>query len=289
MATANAVLYTGAKPLFVDSDPETFNVSPNEIQEIVTRKTKAILVVHLAGNPCNMKELSEVAADHKITLIEDCAHAHGAMYKGANCGTLGVAGCFSFYPSKIVTTAEGGIVTTNNEALAGKISIIRNHGRATFGPSEIIEMGFNYRLSEVHAAIGLTQIKHISEFIERRNKLAEKYSEELTKIGWLQPQRVEDGNLCSYYAYIVKLTGKAPISRDTLMRKLKDEGIETSVLYHPIHLQPFYVKLFSYRRGELPIAEELGEKSLALPLFNGMKIEDVTKVTELIEEISDSA
>jgi len=286
VATANAALYVGAKPIFADSDPSTFNISPNEIEEKISRKTKAMIVVHLAGNPCDLEETLKIAEDHNIPLIEDCAHAHGAKYRGVNCGTFGVVGGFSFYPTKIVTAAEGGIVATDDEALAEKIRILRNQGRDAFGPSEIVEMGFNYRLSEVHAAIGLAQIKHIHDFITQRNKLAKIYNQGLTGIKWLKPQHIKNGNLCSYYAYIVKLTDGAPVSRDTLMRKLDDKGIETSVLYHPVHLQPFYVKVFGHRKGELPIAEEMGEKNLALPLYNGMKAEDVMRVVDAIKEMS---
>lgn len=285
VATANAAIYVRAKPVFADSDPLTFNIAPHEIQERISRKTKAIIVVHVGGNPCDMKEIQEIATDHNIPLIEDCAHAHGARYKGVNCGTFGIAGCFSFYPTKIVTAAEGGIVTTDDEALANRIRILRNHGRATSGPSEVVELGFNYRLSEVHAAIGITQLKHVTHFLEARNKLAEVYNERLASTKWLEPQRIRNGNLCSHYVYIVKLTDEAPLGRDALMKRLRDQGIETSVLYHPVHLQPFYVKLFGYRKGELPVAEELGEKSLALPLYNGMKVDDVAGVVEAIRDV----
>ena len=287
VATANVALYLGAKPVFADSNLETFNVSPYEIQRKISGKTKAAIIVHLAGNPCDMKEILEIAEDRDIPVVEDCAHAHGAKYDGVNCGTFGVAGGFSFYPTKIMTTAEGGVVTTDDEALAEKIRVIRNHGRAAFGPSKIVEKGFNYRLSEVHAAIGLTQIEHVHEFVAHRNKLAEIYNQEVTKIKWLKPQQVKNGNLSSYYTYIAKLTDEAPISRDTLRRKLEARGIETSVLYYPVHLQPLYVRLFGYHKGELPVVEELGEKSLALPLYNGMKTKQAAQVVETLKAVSE--
>jgi len=284
VATANSVLYVGAKPVFADSDLETFNISPEDIQRKISKKTKAILLVHLAGNPCDMEEIWRLAEDNKLLLIEDSAHAHGAKYKGKNCGMLGEAAAFSFYPTKIITTAEGGMVTTDSEALAEKVKIIRNHGRAAYGPSQIIELGFNYRLSEIHAAIGLNQIRHIHDFIEQRNMLASVYSQRLTRIPWLKPQRIDDGNECSYYAYIVRLTGQAPMSRDALADHLKKNGIATSILYHPVHLQPFYVRQLGCREGDLPVAEELGKNSLALPLYNGMRIEDAIRVVETIED-----
>ena len=175
-------------------------------------------------------------------------------------------------------------MTTDDEAFANRIRILRNHGRARSGPSEIVDLGFNYRLSEVHAAVGITQLKHLGHFLKARNRLAEMYNERLASVKWLEPQRVRNGNLCSYYVYIVKLTDEAPLSRDALMKRLSDRGIGTSVLYHPVHLQPFYVKLFGYRKGELPVAEELGQRSLALPLYNGMKADAVTRVVESIRD-----
>ena len=287
VATANAVLYVGAKPVFADSDSKSFNVSPVDIEEKISDRTKAIIVVHLAGNPCDMKEISRIVEDHKLMLVEDCAHAHGAKYRNTNCGVLGEVGCFSFYPTKVMTCAEGGMVTTNNEALAEKVRIIRNHGRAGYGPNENTEIGFNFRLSDVHAAVGLSQLRHARDFVFERNRVAERYDQEIRKIDWIRPQDVEDGNLCSYYAYIVKLEEDSPVNRDEAMEILRNKGIGTSVLYHPIHLQPLYTRLFGYRKGILPVAEELGERSLALPLFNGMKDEQVDRIIDIVRELVD--
>ncbi len=289
VATANAVLYVGGKPVFADSEPDTFNISPEDVQNKISKKTKAIIIVHLGGNPCEMRELRELAEDYNVALIEDCAHAHGAKYRDVNCGTFGVAGAFSFYPTKVITTAEGGMVTTNCENMAEKVKIIRNHGRAGFGPYEITEMGYNYRMSEVHAVIGLNQLKHINEFVKHRNRIARIYKEELSKIGWIKPQLVKDGNLCSYYAYIVKLTEDAPLSRDMLVQELNKRGVMTSVLYHPIHLQPFYIKISKNRPCHLPIAEELGRKSFALPIYNGMSVEEATYVIDTLKNIAETA
>jgi perosamine synthetase len=289
VATANAAVYVGARPVFADSDSNTFNISPEEIRRKISPKTKAIITVHLAGNPCNMNEIIEIAKDHNVPLIEDCAHAHGAMYRGSRCGTFGVAGVFSFYPTKIVTAAEGGMITTNDAALAQKARVVRNHGRAAFGPAEIVDLGYNYRLSEIHAAVGLAQFKHINAFISLRNKLAKIYNRELVKIKWIKPQLVENGNLCSYYTYAVKLTEEAPLNRDALMQFLKNKGIEASVMYHPVHLQPYYMRLYGHKKGELPVAEELGNSGLALPLHNRMKAEDVRIVVTALREASEES
>lgn len=286
VATANVVLYVGAKPVFADSDPKTFNISVEDVQNKITDKTKAIIVVHLGGNPCDMKEFCELAEDYNIALIEDAAHAHGSKYMGANCGSFGVAGAFSFYPTKIVTTAEGGMVTTNQKNLWEKVKIIRNHGRGGFGPQEIVALGYNYRLSEIHAVIGLVQLKHVDKFVKQRNEIARIYTEGLKKLDWIEPQLVRDGNICSYYTYIVKLNENAQFARDELLRKLNSHGVMTSVLYHPVHLQPFYVKMLGKLSCSLPVAEDLGMRSFALPMFNGMSVDDVNYVISTLEKVS---
>jgi perosamine synthetase len=288
VATANVALYVGAKPILADSDPETFNISPEDIQNKITKKTKAIIVVHLAGNPCDMKEINEIAQDHKVTVIEDAAHAHGSKYGKSYCGTLGLAACFSFYPTKVMTCGEGGMVTTNDSKLADKVKMIRNHGRAAYGPAEIVELGFNFRMTDIHAVIGLSQLSHLSEYVKRRNNLATLYAEQLAKIGWLKPQKVRDGNLCSYYVYNVKLEDGAPLTRDELAARLNQKGVGTSILYHPIHSQPYYSKL--YKGGNaLPVAQELGERTIALPMHNNLSAEDVKYVAATISQVAEGS
>jgi perosamine synthetase len=286
VATANVALYVGAKPILADSDPETFNISAEDIQKKITKKTKAIIVVHLAGNPCDMKEIDEIAEDHKVTVIEDAAHAHGSKYEDRYCGTLGLAAAFSFYPTKVMTCGEGGMVTTNDSKLADKIKMIRNHGRAAYGPAEIVELGFNFRMTDIHAVIGLVQLKHLNEYVSHRNSLAKVYAEQLSKVGWLTPQKVRQGNLCSYYVYNVKLEDGAPLTRDDLATRLNQKGVGTSILYHPVHSQPFYSKL--YKKGNaFPIAQELGEKTIALPMFNNLSADDVKYVVETITQVAE--
>jgi len=287
VATANACLYVGAKPVFADSDPETFNMAPEEIENKITEKTKAIIVVHLGGNPCDMNEICKIAERNDLFLIEDAAHAHGAKYQGRNCGTFGIAAAFSFYPTKIMTTGEGGIVTTNNRELAEKIRSIRNHGRESYGPSGIVDLGFNFRMSDINAVIGLSQLKHISEYIENRNVIAKFYNHELSDLDWLTPQKVRPGNLSSYYAYIVKVKDDAPLTRDDLMSKLYEKGIGTSILYNPVHLQPFYRKLYGFDNGVLPVSEDLGKRIIALPIYNNMSIEDAKYVMDAIKNLNE--
>jgi len=285
VATANAVLYVGAKPVFADSDPRTFNISPESVQGRVGPRTKGIIAVHLGGTPCDMKAIMEIAEDHKLFVVEDAAHALGSFYNGRPCGTIGIAGAFSFYPTKIITTAEGGAVTTYDEVIAKKVRMIRNHGRAYFGPGPIETLGFNFRLSELHAALGLVQLKHIEKFIARRNEIARLYNRELKKIGWIRPQEVPLGCRSSYYAYIVCLSDDAPITRDELISRLRERGIETSVMYHAVHLQPFYRRIFGFKKGYLPVAEFISENNVALPMFYGLSDEDVRRVIEAIEVV----
>ncbi len=269
VATANSVLYTGAKPVFVDSDVETFNISPTDCEEKITPRTRAIIVVHLAGNPCDMKRFSEMAEDHRIDLIEDCAHAHGSKFQGTNCGSFGIAGAFSFYATKVVTACEGGVVTTDDSKLAERVKRIRNQGRGGYGPQEIIELGHNYRMSDVHAVIGLSQLRHLSGFVHERQEIAERYEKLLSDTKWVTPQKINPGDTCAYYAYIVRLAKAAPLQRDEVVKKLDEQGIETSVLYHPAHNQPLYRTILPANHS-CPTAVELGRSTLALPMFNGM-------------------
>jgi perosamine synthetase len=285
VATANAVLYTGAQPVFADSDPETFNIDPGDIERKISKKTKAVIVVHLCGNPCDMNAILKIAEENDLIVIEDCAHSLGAKYKGRNCGTFGIAAAFSFYPTKIITTGEGGMVVTNDHELADKIKVIRNHGRASYGPAKITDLGFNYRMTEINAVIGISQLAYIYEYIDNRNRIAKQYNEKIAKIEWLTPQKVREENLSSYYAYNVKVEESAPVTRDELIIKLKEKGIETSILYVPIHLQPYYTGRFGFKRGSYPIAELLGKTTIALPIYNCMSMDDAIYVMDTLEQI----
>jgi perosamine synthetase len=277
VATPNSVVYTGAKPVFADSDPETFNISARDVSRKISPKTKAIIAVHLAGNPCDMAELSDLASEHGIILLEDCAHAHGAKFRGENCGTFGLASAFSFYATKIMTSCEGGIVTTNDQKIAESVKRIRNQGRGGYGPLEITELGHNYRMSDVHAVIARNQLGHLPSFVKERQLIARKYDELLENTEWIQPQLVSNQDVCSYYVYLLKLSKGAPLSRDELVKSLGNDGIGTSVLYHPAHRQPLYKQMLD-EDPACPVATELGETTFALPMFNGMTDEQFSYI-----------
>ena len=287
VATANAVLYVGAKPVFADSDPETFNLSSDDIEQKVNDKTKAIIAVHLGGNPCDMRELTEIARDHQITLLEDCAHAHGANVQGKKCGTFGTAGAFSFYSTKIMTSAEGGIVTTDDDQLAERIRRIRSHGRGGYGPVETTELGYNFRMSDLHAVLALNQMKHLPLFIRQRQTVADSYNKFFARINWVKPQLVRAGSVCTYYAYLLRLTEDAPIQRDELARRLREKGVGTSVLYFPVHTQPFYKRILD-KDPNCPTSEELGRRTIALPMYNGMSESELQFVKRAWEGVVES-
>jgi len=285
VATANAVLFVGAKPVIADVDLETYNISPESIQEKITSKTRGIVVVHVGGNPADMKEILEIAEDYNLFVVEDAAHALGSLYQGKCCGTLGLVGAYSFYPTKVITTGEGGMVVTDDDELAYRIRVIRNSGRETLGAAEVIELGHNFRMTELSALLGLVQLRRLDEFIERRNKLAKIYNKELKKFDWIQTQFIRQGNRSTYYAYIITLSDDAPITRDELIKQLRNHNIGTSVIYKPVHLQPFYRKLFDFSPGMLPNAEYIGANNIALPMYNGMRESDVFQVINTIKEI----
>ncbi len=286
VATANVALYVGAKPVFADSDPCTFNISPEDVERKISKKTKAIIAVHLAGNPCDMKRLREIADDHRIALLEDCAHAHGSKTNGENCGSLGEAGGFSLYATKIVTAGEGGLVTTNDESIAGRVRRIRSHGRGGVGPVETTGIGFNYRLSDIHAVIGLSQLVHLAEFVEQRQQIARVYDRLLSHTKWAQPQVIKIGDTCPYYVYLLKLSLDAPIQRDDLAARLAAKGVGTSILYYPVHMQPYYRSLLK-TDAKCPVAEELGRTTIALPMYNGISQEELEFVLNAWREISE--
>ena len=284
-ATVNAVLYVRGTPRFVDSDPGTFNISVTDLQEKISRKTKAVMVVHLGGNPCDMKEIIEIASDYGALVVEDAAHALGSTYKGRSCGSLGIAGAFSFYPTKIVTTGEGGVIITDEAKIARRAMILRNHGRDGVGSQPIIDLGYNYRMPELSAAIGIIQLKRFNEFLYTRKQIAKIYDSELSKISWIVPQKIRAGNKSSYYAYIVRLLDDAPMSRDRLREVFRENRIGTSILYKAVHLQPFYRELFGTHEKMLPVAEQLERMSLALPIYGCMSREETMKVIKVIRKV----
>lgn len=293
VATANAVLYCGAKPVFADiTSLDNFNISPDDIQEKITNKTKAIIVVHYGGYPCDMRAIMEIAEDYKLKVIEDSAHAIGAEYEGKKCGTFGDVGCFSFFANKNLVTGEGGMIVTNDDKLAEKIRIIRSHGMTALtwdrfkGHSytyDVVDLGYNYRLTEIASALGLIQLKKLDKNNEKRKKIVEEYIKKLKKFSEIYIPFKNFKGKSSYHILPILLTEN--IDRFEFMKRLREKGIQTSVHYPPIHLFTYYRRLFGFREGILPKTEYVGKHEVTLPLHPLMKGEDIEYVVGCIGEI----
>jgi perosamine synthetase len=277
-ATANAPIFCGARPVFVDVDEKTLNISPRDVLEKITPKTKAIIPVHYGGQPCDMKEIGEIAQDHNLSLVEDCAHSLGAAYGGVKTGNIGTLGCFSFYPTKIITTLEGGMITTNDEAICRHLRILREHGMTKNALDrelnegwkyDVCDLGYNYRLTEPQAALGLSQMKRIDEGIDRRKSIADYYTQRFSKcsgVGLFPPQKVA-GRSHIFHLYTVRINEElSEISRNEVFKKLAANGIQSSVHFTPLHLMSFY-KQFLAKNCDFPVAEKLYKEILSLPIY----------------------
>jgi len=277
IATANAVTYTGSTPVFVDSEPATWNIDTAQIEAAITPKTKAIIPVHLYGHPADMDPILEIAKKHKLAVIEDAAEAHGAEYKGQVVGGIGDIGTFSFYGNKIITTGEGGMIVTNSKKYAEQIRILRDHGMSASRRYWHPVLGYNYRLTNIQAALGVAQMERIESIIASRVSIAQQYEHQLKdcKGLTLPPQEKWAKNV--YWLYTVLVEKNYEISRETLVKQLDSKGIETRPLFPPVHTQPIY------NTGQtLPVAESLYTKGISLPSFAGMKSADIHRITDII-------
>ena len=275
VADANAILACNAKPVIVDINKENFFLSISNIKKNITKKTKAIIPVHIYGQVCNIEEILDVAKDNNLKVIEDCAHAVGTFHKSKHVGTLGNTGCFSFYPTKNITTAEGGMVITNSEKIAEKVRQLRNHGMTKSLKSrysseypwifDIKQPGYNYRLDEIRAALGITQLKRIKKINELRKKASSYYNKNLQNIpGIILPDMVND-KTHSYHLYTIRVTKLYKLSRNQLFKKLKDNGIRTTVYWMPIHKYTAYEKFAN--KSNVINTTKIYDEILALPLF----------------------
>lgn len=294
IATANCIRYVGAEPVFVDIDPATYNLDPNRVEEAITSRTRAILAVHQIGLPAPMKELAEIAARRDLVLIEDAACAIGSEYFGEKIGRPhSRMACFSFHPRKILSTGEGGMITTNDGELAVRLRRLRQHGMSTsdlarHGATRVSfesydELGYNYRMTDLQAAIGLEQLRRLDGMLARRRHLAARYTTELAKVAWLQPPVEPAGCRHNYQSYMMRLKADAPLSRDELMQSLLDSGISTRRGIMASHLEaPYADKDWSKR---LPETERATEETIILPLFHLMTDEEQDYVIECIRNI----
>jgi len=282
VATANAVTYCGAHPIFVDSEADTWNIDPSLIEAKITPRTKGIIVVHLYGHPAHMDPVMSVAHRHGLFVIEDAAEAHGATYKGKRVGSLGNITTFSFYGNKIITTGEGGMVITNNDALASKVRRLKGQGMDPNRRYWFPIIGYNYRMTNVAAAIGLAQLEKIEWQIERRREVAKWYYKYLkgTKGLILPVEKKWAENV--YWMFSVVLDQSLAIKRDKVMTSLAKKGIETRPMFYPMHTLPPYRRLSRGQR--FPVAESLGMRGMNLPTWAGLKQEDIEFICEALKK-----
>ena len=293
VADANAILACNAKPVIVDINKENFFLSISNIKKNITKKTKAIIPVHIYGQVCNIEEILDVAKDNNLKVIEDCAHAVGTFHKSKHVGTLGNTGCFSFYPTKNITTAEGGMVITNSEKIAEKVRHLRNHGMTKSLKSrysseypwifDIKQPGYNYRLDEIRAALGITQLKRIKKINELRKKASSYYNKNLQNIpGIILPDMVND-KTHSYHLYTIRVTKPYKLTRNQLFKKLKDNGIRTTVYWMPIHKYTAYRKFV--KTSNILNTTKIYDEILALPLFPNISKKHQDAVIKVIKSV----
>ena len=278
IATANSVEYSGAKPVFVDSEPRTWNIDPSLIEKNITKRTKAIIPVHLYGHPADMGSIIDLAKEHNIVVIEDAAEAHGAEYKKKKVGSLGDVGCWSFYGNKIITCGEGGMITTNNEEVMEKAILLRDHGMSKEKRYWHPQIGYNYRMTNMQAAIGLAQVEKIEEYIAIRRKNANIYNKLLEDNKNITLPIEMEWAKNVYWLYSI-LVDKIP--RDEFARILLENEIDTRPFFIPIHLQPPYEK---YGKKRLSVAEDLAKRGISLPSAPTLKRDQIEYICGIINE-----
>lgn len=271
IATTNMVLLNGAKVVFADITPDTYTLNPEKVEAAITPRTKAIMPVHLYGHPTDMDPLMELAKKHDIAIIEDACQSHGAKYRGRDTGTIGHVGCFSLYPSKVITTGEGGLLTTNDDDLAERLRQIRTHGEIR--PYEYVQLGHNYRLPELQSAIGLAQVKRIPEFLKKRKANAEYMKKHLSDLKNIDLPIEASWATHNWYLYTIRIPG--PRKRDKVQKILLEAKIGAAIYYEvPLHLTPIYRKLFQYKEGLMPVSEQAAKEVLSLPVHPALTEEE---------------
>jgi len=288
-ATVNVIEHVGAKPVFVDIEPETLNMDPSKLDAAVSTSTRAIIPVHFAGHPCDLDIVHAVASAHDLVVIEDAAHAIGASYRGEKIGGLSGVSTFSFYATKNMTTGEGGMITTNNDKLAQRMRILSLHGISIdawkrYQPNEykhwdILEPGYKYNMFDLQAALGLHQLCKLDGFIERRKHWTSLYDEGFADLPEMINLQCKTDVESAYHLYVVRFdTNMLGVSRDRLLEMIQQRGIGIGIHFRPVHLHPYYQKKYGYSRGDFPVSENAGDCMISLPLFPSLTKEQVDYV-----------
>lgn len=284
VASANCALFEDAKPVFVDVEEDTFNINPYLIKEKINARTRFILPVHVFGQSCDMDNILKIAAENGLNVVEDACESILATYKGKNTGTMGDVGVFAFYPNKQMTTAEGGMIVTNNKKVSILCKSYRNQGRAdNMQWLTHQRIGYNYRMDEINAAIGIEQIKKLPGFIKKRKDLAKAYLDELKDIDGITLPKIRKGNEHSWFVFpIIVREG----IRNRVITELNGMGIQSKAYFYPcIHLQPFYRERFGYNEGDFPVAEKLSKTMIILPFYEQIKERDILTVVNSLKTI----
>jgi len=292
VATPNSLIYNGLNPVFADIDKDTYNINPEEIKNKITKKTSVIMPVHFAGQSCDMRKIKEIADENKCYVIEDAAHAIGSDYCDSKVGSCKYSDMtvFSFHPVKTITTGEGGAITTNNKELYERLLLLRSHGiiKDKTDPAfyQMISLGFNYRMPDINAALGLSQLKKLGFFKDRRRQIILAYNYKLFQNENITIPNEYFYNTSCFHLYVVKINFDAiKKSRFQVMRELKEKGIITQVHYIPVHLQSYYKNNYGYKKNDYPIAEDYYGHCLSLPLYPSMTVDDVDYVCEKVNEV----
>lgn len=290
-ASSNCAFYCGAVPVFADIDPKTYNIDPSDIEKKITDRTKAIIAVHFTGQPCDMGRIHEIANKHGLIVIEDAAHALGAVYEGKKVGSLSEMTTFSFHPVKHITTGEGGMVLTNHQELYERLKLFRTHGitreehllRKNDGPwyYEQLDLGYNYRITDIQCALGISQMKKLPYFLERRKEIAERYQEAFADCDNIQCPYQKPGCENAWHLYVIRIKGG---KRKEIFEKLREAGIGVNVHYIPVYQHPYYQE-HGYKDISCPNAEQYYEEAISLPIYPALKEAEQEYVIETVQKI----
>lgn len=297
-ATANCVVFQGGTPVFVDVDPATLLLDPAQVEANITVRTKAIIAVDYAGQPCDYDALRAIANRYGLALVADACHSLGGEYNGRPVGTLADLTVFSFHPVKHITTGEGGMITTDNLDLAHRMRVFRNHGLTTDHRQrseqgswfyDMVELGYNYRLTDIQCALGLSQLRKLPKWLERRQGIARRYEAAFAGLPGVKPLPVQAEVRHAYHLYVIRLNpNELRVTRAEVFSALRAEGIGVNVHYIPVHLHPFYQRRFETKPGLCPVAEEAYEQIITLPIFPAMSDDDIEDVIQAIFKVSEA-
>jgi perosamine synthetase len=293
VASSNCLLFERARPIFVDINPSTYNLDPDQIELAILQakkkgcRLKGILPVHVFGRPCRMYEIDQIAAQHALPVIEDACEALGAKCGVKNAGTFGQVAVFAFYPNKQMTTGEGGMIVTNNSKVAKLCRSMRNQGRGEDGGWLAHErLGYNYRLSDINCALGLAQLERLDEILQKRDQVAEEYHKKLSELEEIHIPESAEGTVVSWFVYVIRLSEKySREDRDRILAGLKAKKIGCNNYFTPIHLQPFYRAMFGFKEGDFPVTEAVAARTIALPFYNNLTSEQISWVVSSLKEL----